>query len=126
MSSSGSCTEDESFDTTRLQSILATLYDDLTESVNKVRLLRKKVRTSVPLNHERDLTKEAAKIFKRKRGTIKDLVDFWLPLWKDENRITKNGRIVRLGEEAPLLGLEPEREVDIYDLYNLLDGLFID
>jgi hypothetical protein len=71
----------------------------------------------------RELTKEAQEIFNMTEASAKDIIDFWLPLWKDEGRVI--GRYVRLGDEAGLLGLKPEKKVDIYDLYDHLDCLFI-
>jgi len=123
MSSSESASEDEHFNTKRLQKALEGLYDDLTDSIYKMKSLRKKskaIRSSLTV---RELKKESQEIFNMTDASAKDIIDFWLPLWKDEGRIS--GRFIRLGEEAVLLGLEPEKKVDLYDLYDHLDCLFI-
>ena len=123
MSSSESASEDEHFNTKRLQKVLESLYDDLTDSIYKMKSLRKKskaIRSSLTV---RELKKESQEIFNMTDASAKDIIDFWLPLWKDEGRIS--GRFIRLGEEAALLGLEPEKKVDLYDLYDSLDCLFI-
>jgi hypothetical protein len=123
MSSSESSEEEESFNTKRLQKALECLYDDITDSIHRVKVLRKKskaIRSSLVV---RELTKEAREIFNMTEASTKDIIDFWIPLWKDEGRIT--GRYIRLGEEAALLGLEPEKKIDLYDLYDRLDCLFV-
>lgn len=121
--SSSESSEDEDFNTKRLKSLLDTLYNDLTDSIYRVKALRKKskaIRSSLIV---RELTKEAQEIFNMTEASAKDIIDFWLPLWKDEGRVT--GRFIRLGDEARLLGFKPEKKVDIYDLYDHLDCLFI-
>jgi hypothetical protein len=121
--SSSESSDDEPFNTKRLQKALEGLYDDLTDSMHRMKALRKKskaIRSSLIV---RELTKEAQEIFNMTEASAKDIIDFWIPLWKDEGRVT--GRYIRLGEEAALLGLTPEKKVDIYDLYDHLDCLFI-
>ena len=121
--SSSDDSDDEPFNTKRLQIVLENLFDDITDSIHRVKSLRKKskaIRSSLTV---RELTKEAREIFNMREASAKDIIDFWLPLWKDEERVS--GRFVRLGEEAALLGLKPEKKVDIYDLYDHLDCLFI-
>lgn len=125
MSSSGGSvsSDDEPFNTKRLQNALEGLYDDLTDSIHRMKSLRKKskaIRSSLIV---RELTKEAQEIFNMTDASAKDIIDFWLPLWKDEGRVT--GRSIRLGEEAALLGLKPEKKVDMYELYDHLDCLFV-
>jgi hypothetical protein len=115
----------EPFNTKRLQSILVSLHDDLVDSIDKVRSLRKKskaVRKSILV---RELRKDMQEIFEMKEASPQDIINFWIPLWKDEGRVSRSGRYVRLGEEALVLGLEPEKKVDMYSLYDLLDCLFV-
>ena len=117
--------DEEPFNTKRLRKALECLYDDLTDSIYRVKALRKKskaIRSSLTV---RELTKEASEIFNMTEASAKDIIDFWLPLWKDEGRVSDSGRYVRLGDEAALLGLKPEKKIDIYDLYDHLDCLFI-
>ena len=121
--SSSESSEEESFNTNRLQKALENLYDDITDSIHRVKALRKKskaIRSSLVV---RELTKEAREIFNMTEASTKDIIDFWLPLWKHEERIS--GRYIRLGEEAVLLGLEPEQKIDLYDIYDRLDCLFV-
>lgn len=121
--SSSESSDDEPFNTKRVQNLLECLYDDLTDSIHRVKAFRKKskaIRSSLVV---RELTKEAREIFNMTEASPKDIIDFWLPLWKDEERVS--GRYIRMGEEAALLGLKPEKKVDIYDLYDHLDCLFV-
>jgi hypothetical protein len=115
--------DDELFNTKRIQAILIDLFEDLTVSIEKVRNLRKQSKAIRKTLIVRELTQECQEIFKIKEASVQDILDFWIPLWKDEGRIS--GREIRLGDEARLVGLDPEKKVDIYDLYNLLDCLFI-
>ena len=120
---SSSDDSDEPFNTRRLQNILVDLHNDLTDSIYRVKALTKKskgIRESLIV---RELTKEAREIFNMTEASAKDIIDFWLPLWKHERRVS--GRFIRLGEEAALLGLKPEKKVDLYDLYDHLDCLFV-
>jgi hypothetical protein len=97
----------------------------LTESIHTVKSLRKKSKAMRESLIVRELTKEAQEIFNMTEASAKDIVNFWLPLWKEEGRVSESGRYIRLGEEAAILGLKPEKKVDIYDLYDLLDCLFV-
>ena len=110
----------ESFDTTRLQLLLENLYDDITDSVHELKNLRKKVKG---MNQIYRLKKEAQRIFKRKDASVQDIIDFWMPLWKAEGRITNAG--IRLGEEALLLNETPETQISPYDLCKAIGSLFV-
>jgi hypothetical protein len=72
---------------------------------------------------KRTLTKSAQSIFQRKTASLKELVDFWMPLWKEEGRI--RGRYITLGAEALLLGFMEETEQDVYDVCKRMCRLFI-
>ena len=124
-SSESSCSDDEPFNTSRLRKILTDLHNDLTESIHTVKSLRKKSKAMRESLIVRELTKEAQEIFDMTEASAKDIVNFWLPLWKEEGRVSESGRYIRLGEEAAILGLKPEKKVDIYDLYDLLNCLFV-
>lgn len=121
--SSSESSDEEPFNTKRLQKVLENLYDDLTDSMHRVKALRKKSKAIRESLTVRELTKEAREIFNMTEASAKDIIDFWLPLWKHEERIS--GRYIRLGDEATLVGLTPEKKVDMYDLYDHLDCLFI-
>jgi hypothetical protein len=124
-SSESSCSDDEPFNTSRLRKILTNLHNDLTESIHTVKSLRKNSKAMRESLIVRELTTEAQEIFNMTEASTKDIVNFWLPLWKEEGRVSESGRYIRLGEEAAILGLKPEKKVDIYDLYDLLDCLFV-
>lgn len=123
--SSSESSDDEPFNTRRLRKILTDLHNDLTESIHTVKSLRKKSKAMRESLIVRELTKEAQEIFNMTEASTKDIINFWLPLWKEEGRVSESGRYIRLGEEAAILGLKPEKKVDIYELYDLLDCLFI-
>ena len=123
--SSSESSDDEPFNTRRLRKILTDLHNDLTESIHTVKSLRKKSKAMRESLIVRELTKEAQEIFNMTEASTKDIINFWLPLWKEEGRVSESGRYIRLGEEATILGLKPEKKVDIYELYDLLDCLFI-
>ena len=113
--------QDSSFDTSKLQTLLENLYDDITDSVHELKNLRKKVKG---MNQIYRLKKEAQRIFKRKDASVQDIIDFWMPLWKAEGRITSAG--IRLGEEALLLNQIPESQISPYDLCKAIGSLFAD
>ena len=131
MSSSASeSTEDQSqdnqpFDTKRLQDLLADLHADLTESINHLKTIKKQARAENSYKVQRVLKREHRDIFNTKYASIEDIMEFWMPLWQDEGRVYENGRKIRLGEEARLIDLPPEKKVDIYDLYIKMDKLFV-
>lgn len=131
MSSSASeSTEDQSqdnqpFDTKRLQDLLADLHADLTESINHLKTIKKQARAENSYKVQRVLKREHRDIFNTKYASIEDIMEFWMPLWQDEGRVYENGRKIRLGEEARLIDLPPEKKVDIYDLYIKMEQLFV-
>jgi len=110
---------EEPFNTKRFQSMLESLYDEITDSIYEMKSLRKKMKKGVY-----PLTKEAQDIFKRKEASVQDLLDFWIPLWKDEGRISHNGSMIRLGEEARMIREKPETLINIYDLCKAMHLLF--
>jgi hypothetical protein len=120
-----SSSDDEPLNTRRLQNILMSLYDDITDSIYSVKALRKKSKAIRKSLIVRELTKEARQIFNMTEASTKDIIEFWIPLWQDEGRVSDSGRYIRLGDEASLLDLKPEKKVDIYDLYDHLDCLFV-
>ena len=130
MSSSASSTEDQSqdeqpFSTKRLQGLLRDLHADLTESIQHLKTIKKQTRAENSYKVQRVLKREHRDIFNTKYASIEDIVEFWMPLWQDEGRVYENGRKIRLGEEARLIDLPPEKKVDIYDLYIKMEQLFV-
>jgi hypothetical protein len=71
---------------------------------------------------KRVLTELAQAVLPFKEASLKDLLDFWMPLWKDEGRVS--GRQIRLGAEAILLGFDEESVQDLYDVCKRMIRLF--
>jgi hypothetical protein len=107
-------------DTRKLVSLLESLYDDLTECAIDMRNLSKVFKDSY--RKKRALTELAKEVLPFKEASLKDLLDFWMPLWKDEGRV--NGRQIRLGAEALLLGFDEESVQDLYDVCKRMILLF--
>ena len=111
----------EELDTSVLQKLLGKLHDELTESILDMYVITKALKPD-SFTKKRVLTKDAQDIFKRKTASLKELLDFWMPLWKDEGRI--HGRFIRLGTEALLLGFMEECQQDVYDVCKRMCRLF--
>lgn len=107
-------------DTRKLVTLLEGLYDDLTECAIDMRNLSKTFKDSY--RKKRALTELAQEVLPFKEASLKDLLDFWMPLWKDEGRV--NGRQIRLGAEALLLGFDEESVQDLYDVCKRMILLF--
>jgi hypothetical protein len=111
----------EGLDTSTFQKLLHKLHDELTESILDMYEITKALKPD-SFTKKRLLTKDAQDIFQRKTASLKDLLDFWMPLWKEEGRI--HGRFIRLGAEALLLGFMEEVQQDIYDVCKRMCRLF--
>lgn len=107
-------------DTSKLVGLLESLYDDLTECAIDMRQLSKTFKDNY--RKKRVLTQLAQEVFPFKEASLKDLLDFWMPLWKDEGRVS--GRQIRLGAEALLLGFDEESVQDLYDVCKRMILLF--
>jgi hypothetical protein len=107
-------------DTRKLVSLLESLYDDLTECAIDMRDLSKVFKDKY--RKKRALTELAQEVLPFKEASLKDLLDFWMPLWKDEGRVS--GRQIRLGAEAILLGFDEESVQDLYDVCKRMIRLF--
>jgi hypothetical protein len=114
--------DSEGLDTSTLQKLLGKLKDELTESILDMYAITRALKPD-SFTKKRVLTKGAQEIFQRKTASLKDLLDFWMPLWKDEGRI--HGRHIRLGTEALLLGFMEEDQQDIYDVCKRMCRLFV-
>jgi hypothetical protein len=121
MDSQNESDSDDGLDTGTFQKLLVKLHDELTESILDMYAITKALKPN-SFTKKRVLAKEAQAIFQRKTASLKDLLDFWMPLWKDEGRI--HGRFIRLGTEALLLGFMEETEQDIYDVCKRMCRLF--
>ena len=107
-------------DTSKLVGLLESLYDDLTECAIDMRQLSKTFKDNY--RKKRVLTQLAQEVLPFKEASLKDLLDFWMPLWKDEGRVS--GRQIRLGAEALLLGFDEESVQDLYDVCKRMILLF--
>ena len=112
---------DYELDTSTLQKLLGLLHDELTESILDMYAITRTLKPN-SFTKKRVLTKNAQEIFQRKTASLKELLDFWMPLWKDEGRI--HGRHIRLGTEALLLGFMEETQQDVYDVCKRMCRLF--
>ena len=108
--------------TEKLQNLLEGLYDELTDCAIEMRELSKVFKLD-PYRKKRVLTEKAQEVLPFKEASLKDLLEFWMPLWKEEGRI--NGRYLRLGAEAILLGFDEEVPQDIYDVCKRMTLLFV-
>jgi len=108
-------------DTQRLQELLTSIYDELTDCAIDMRELAKVFKD--PYRKKRPLSERAQEVLPFKEASVKDLLDFWMPLWKEEGRI--NGRHIRLGAEAILLGFDEESVQDLYDVCKRMNYLFM-
>ena len=120
-SDSGSDSDCE-LDTSTFQQLLGRLHGELTESILYMYEVIKALKPD-SYTKKRTLTKSAQEIFQRKAASLKDLVDFWMPLWKEEGRI--RGRHITLGAEALLLGFMEESQQDVYDVCKRMCRLFV-
>jgi hypothetical protein len=108
-------------DTKKLQALLESLYDDLTDCAIDMQELAKVFKIEA-YQKKRPLTQIAQEVLPFKEASLKELLEFWMPLWKEEGRI--NGRQVRLGAEGILLGFDEESVQDIYDVCKRVILLF--
>ena len=108
-------------DNKKLQSLLESLYDDLTDCAIEMQELAKVFKVEA-YQKKRPLTKIAQEVLPFKEASLKELLEFWMPLWKDEGRI--NGRQIRLGAEAILMGFDEESVQDVYDVCKRMICLF--
>jgi len=109
---------------------LEALYELTSETLKKLDTIKKKVKVAESqqpftqlYTHQRPLRSFARLALERDTASLKDLVDLWIPEWKD-SRLSPSGKRIRLGIEALLLGFLPEQEIDVYSLLVALNGLF--
>jgi hypothetical protein len=108
-------------DTKHFQKLLEGLYDDLTDCVIEMVDITKVFKEDSYLK-KRVLRKEAQEVLPFHEASLKDLLEFWMPLWKEEGRI--HGRQICLGAEAILLGFDEETKQDVYDVCKRMICLF--
>ncbi len=110
--------DEEEFSTKPLQRLLESMYDELTDAAigaKKIYYAAKEPQDY--FTHPFKLKKEVRDILGVRRISVDGLLKLWIPRWKEEGRLNRNGSVVRVGdEEARLLGFHPQEEVDVYDL----------
>ena len=110
-------------DTNTLQTLLLKLDDELTGCINDMEAFTKSLHSD-SFKKKRKLIHSAQRIFSMKKASLKDLLDFWMPLLKEEGRF--NGRYIVLPrEEALLFGVEEGYKCDIYELCKMMCQLFV-
>lgn len=106
--------------------LLNKIYDDLTEATLSAKSMHTILKEPQDLyTHEWRLHTAARNALKMKYASIEKILDLWTAKWKKEGRLSANGYWIRIGqEEAELLGLRAESEVDVYQLANHMTRLF--
>ena len=109
-------------DTNTFQTLLLKLNDELADCMNDIETFTKSLHPD-SFKKKRKLIHSARRIFGMKKASLKDLLDFWMPLWKEEGRL-KGRYIVLPREEALLFGIEEEYKCDLYELCKMMCQLF--
>ena len=110
-------------DTDTFQRLLLKLDDELADCMNDIETFTKSLHPD-SFKKKRKLIHSARRIFGMKKASLKDLLDFWMPLWKEEGRI-KGRYIVLPREEALLFGIEEDYKCDLYELCKMMCQLFV-
>jgi len=98
--------------------LLEKMYDDLTDAASRSHRIYKSLQ-------DKKLTPEAREILGKKRVSIQELLDLWIPIWKAENRLSANGDVVQVSAvEAKLLKFQPDEKVCVYRLCDHILLLF--
>lgn len=110
----------------KMEQLLEQLYDELTEVAHSTNRIYKAAKE--PENyftHPWKLHRPLRTSLGTKRISLEELLKLWIPKWKSEGRLQANPiRVQLLKEEAELLGLPKAKELDIYELFRLMMGLF--
>ena len=103
---------------------LESLYDEITGIALLTHSLEKEAKAlRNPYTEVYKLRAPARKFFKMEEASLKDMTAFLIPMWKADHRLSSNGRHVKLGKEAKLLGFEEGETVDVYEVYDRLKKL---
>ena len=110
----------------KMEQLLEQLYDELTEAAHSTNRIYKAAKEPEDyFTHSWKLCRPLRTSLGTKRISLEDLLKLWIPKWKSEGRLQANPiRVQLLKEEAELLGLPKAKEVDIYELFRLMMGLF--
>jgi hypothetical protein len=111
-----------------LSSKLQVLHNELTNLTAKTyRIYKtaKEIRKSNLYKHPFPLKAKAAKYFHADCLSTEQILQTWIPIWKQENRLGVSGKTVVLNEkEASLLHLPHGEQVCVYTVCKQLVGLF--
>ncbi len=104
---------------------LEKVYDEITAIALLTHSLEKEAKAlRNPYTEPYKLRAPARKFFGVEEASLKDMVQVLVQDWKQEHRLSANGRTVKLGtKEAKLLALSDNEEVDVYDIYERLKTL---
>lgn len=100
-------------------SSFTNLRKRLSEMLSEVNDMIEEVQEHEPLYTKIfPVKKEYVDALGMKSGSLSDILQVFLPKWKEKGRIHKGGRIIYIGKEGKLLGLPVHKEVDVYVLCN--------
>jgi hypothetical protein len=103
---------------------LESFHDDITAIALLTNSLAKQAKQlRNPYTESYPLKSKARDFFQIPEASIKGMMDILVQTWKQEKRLSLNGRTVRLGKEAKLFGQTPESSIDVYDVYTSLSDL---
>jgi len=111
----------------KMQELLEQLYDDITEAAHSSNRIYKTAKEPHDyFTHSWKLRHSLREPLGTKRISLEELLKLWIPKWKSERRIHFAPRITisLTKEEAKLLDLAEPKEVDIYELFCLMMGMF--
>ena len=122
-----------------MERLLEQLYDDLTEAARSTNRIYKAAKLPQDYFTHSWKVRKVRKVRKGHKGcedippllqahlrlSLEGLLKLWIPKWKSEGRLKSGGEVVELtDQESRLLGLSEAKEVDIYELFRLMMGLF--
>lgn len=116
-----------------MEGLLEQLYDDLTEAARSTNRIYKAAKLpqdyfthTWKVRKVRKVREDTSTLLQAHlRLSLEGLLKLWIPKWKSEGRLKSGGEVVELtDQESRLLGLSEAKEVDIYELFRLMMGLF--
>ena len=109
-----------------MEQLLEQLYDDLTEVAHSTNRIYKAAKDPQDyFTHPWKLRHDVRGILGTKRISLEELLKLWIPKWKSEGRLRTRPVSLKLTkEEAEMFMLYEAKEVDIYELFRSMMGLF--
>ena len=112
-----------------MQKLLEQLYDELTDAARSTNRIYKAAK--IPQDYFTYAWKLKHHLRDRlgtKRISLEQLLQLCIPKWKSEGRLKVRSStdlsILLNEQEAELLGLGGSRQIDIYELFRLMMGMF--